>query len=196
MTSDQLLSVVALRLTINQRGEALLTTTPVVDLTRPSTTNPLYFPQLADGGGYTTSLVLMNTSSSIETGRLSIFADDGSALPVRQLNGTSGSSFPYLILPGEVYVFQTDASPAVVKTGWVELTPDGGTPAPAAAGIFQYSRNGILLTESWIPPANLATHARVFVDLSGGHDTGLALCNPGYTRLDISLTAFQMDGVN
>jgi hypothetical protein len=138
----------------------------------------------------------MNTSGGLKTGRLNIFADDGAALPVRQLDGATDWSFAYSILPGGAYVFQTDASPADVKVGWVELTPGDGMPAPAAAGIFRYSRNGILLTETGIPPATLTTHARMFVDLSGGHDTGLAIANPRNTPLGVSLTAFQTNGIN
>ena len=49
------LSVLALRMTLNQRGETLLSTTPVADLMQPPGSDPLYFPQIADGGGYTTS---------------------------------------------------------------------------------------------------------------------------------------------
>ena len=60
--SDQPLSVLALRQTTNQRKEALFTTTPIADLSQPLAKNPLYFPQFVDGGGYTTSLVLLNTS--------------------------------------------------------------------------------------------------------------------------------------
>src|SRR5712691_5423160 len=49
----------------------------------PSSATPLYFPQLADGGGYNTALILLNTSSSTETGTILIFGDDGFPLSVR-----------------------------------------------------------------------------------------------------------------
>ena len=62
ISSDQSLSIVALRLANNQRNDPLFTTTPVADLTQPLTNDVIYFPQLVDGGGYTTSIVLLNTS--------------------------------------------------------------------------------------------------------------------------------------
>src|SRR5262249_4703603 len=95
IASSQPLSIVALRLTQNQRGETLLTTTPVADLNSPAVTTPLYFPQVVDGGGYNTAIILVNTTGSTETGTVRMFADDGSALVVRPINGTAGASFPY-----------------------------------------------------------------------------------------------------
>ncbi len=84
VASDQLLSVLALRLTVNQRRETLLTSTPVADLSKPSAALRLYFPQLVDGGGYLTTLFLLNTSGTEETGRFELYDDNGATLPVSQ----------------------------------------------------------------------------------------------------------------
>ena len=66
--SDQSISVLALRLTVTERNETILTTTPVADLAVPGMKDPLYFPHFADGGDYATSLFLLNTSDSAESG--------------------------------------------------------------------------------------------------------------------------------
>jgi serine/threonine protein kinase len=192
--SDQPLSLLALRLTTNQRGEMLMTSTPVADPARPSTAGPIYFPQLAEGAGYSTIVGLLNTSGAIETGTLHLFADDGSPLAVRQLNGSSASTFAYSISPGGVYVLQTEASLRDVQTGWAELIPDGGTTTPAAAGILQFIRDGILVTETGIPSVAPTTHARMFLDTSVGRNTGVAIGNPGNVPLNLSLQVYQMDG--
>ncbi len=194
LSSDQPLSIVALRLTTNQRGEMLMTSTPIADLARPSSAGPIYFPQLADGAGYSTTIVLLNTSDVPETGVLHLFANDGSLLTVRPVNGFSASSFDYSIPLGGVYVLQTDASPQDAQTGWMELIPEGGTNAPAGAGILQFVRDGVLVTETGIPSVVPTTHARIFLDTSGGHDTGMAIGNPGNKPLNLTLQAFQMDG--
>jgi len=81
-----------------------------------------------------------------------------------------------------------------VQTGWAELIPDGGTIAPVAAGVLQFSRDGILVTETGIPSVAPTTHARMFLDTSGGHNTGVAIGNPGNAPLNLSLQVFQMDG--
>jgi enterochelin esterase-like enzyme len=192
--SDQPLSVLALRGTNNQRQDFLITTTPVADLTLPLSSDPIYFPQFVDGGGYTTSLILMNTSGIRETGRLEIRDGDGKPLTVNRVGGTNDSSFSYSIEPGGLFRFQTDGFPAGIKAGWVRLTPDAGTPTPVGSGVFGYNPSNILVSESGIPATTATTHARVYVDLSGYHNTGVALANISATGADITISAFQKDG--
>ena len=195
ISSDQPLSILALRMTTNQRNEVLFTTTPIADLTKPATSGAIFFPQFADGGGYTTSLVLLNTSNGIETGTLQILDDNGNPLVVNQVGGTTGSTFRYSIPTGGAVRFQTDGFPATTKVGWAQLTPDAGTSTPVGAGVFGYNPGNFLVTESGIPATVSTTHARIYVDLSGGHNTGLAIANPADTNASIAITAYQSDGV-
>src|SRR5262249_11898959 len=130
IASSQPVSIVALRLTTNQRGETLLTSTPTADLSAPLMTSPLYFPQLVDSGGYKTTLILLNTSSGVETGTLAFFGDPGTPLVVRDSNGTAALSFPYSIPAGGAFVFQTDGSGATAQIGWVRATPAAGSSSP------------------------------------------------------------------
>ena len=96
ISSDQPLSIAALRMTTNQRNEALFTTTPVADLTKAPTNDPIYFPQFADGGGYTSSIILLNTSSSPETGTFNIKDNNGN--PWSPGWGTINLKLSYLFL--------------------------------------------------------------------------------------------------
>jgi subtilisin family serine protease len=195
VASDQPLSVLALRLTVNQRRETLLTSTPVADLTKPSAALPLYFPQFVDGGGYLTTLVLLNTSGAEETGRFELYDDNGAPLPVSQAGGSTGSAFAYAIPPGGAFVFQTDGSSPAARAGSIVLTPDANTSSPVGSGMISLTRGGIRVTESGVPAATPTTHARIYVDTSGGHDTGLALAVTGTTGSMIAVEAFQADGV-
>lgn len=195
ITSDQPISMLALRLTTNQRGETLITSTPMADLTNSSSPSRLYFVQLVDGGGYTTMLILLNTSGNSETGTLNLFSDIGTPLFVRQLNGRLDDSFAYSIPPGGVYVFQTGGTPGVVKAGSAQLIPDPSTSTPVGAGVFSYTRGGILVTESGIPTATPTTHARIYVDRTRGHNTALNIAALGSGPVQATLTAFQPDGI-
>jgi hypothetical protein len=194
LSSDQPLSVLALRMIINQRGEALFTTTPIADLTQSPGSGVLYFPQVADGGGWVTSIILLNTSNAVETGRFSLMTENGQPLVVNRLGGLRNSTFNYSIQPGGAYVFQTDGSPGSPATGSVQLFPDLGTSAPVGAGIFSFAREGVRVSESGVPTATLTTHARIYVDQSQGHDTGLAVMTPN-SAAGLSLHAFQADGI-
>jgi subtilisin family serine protease len=196
-SSDQPISVLAIRGTTNQkpRGEFLFTTTPVADLSQPASYSSIYFPDFADGDGYTTSLLLLNTSGQQENGTLQFLDNSGNPLVVNQVGGNTNSSFPYSILPNGAFHFQTDGSPADVKVGWVQITPAAGSQTPIGSGVFSYNPDKFLISESGIPSAASTTHARVYVDLSGNHDTGLAIANLSGTQASISVHAFQMDGV-
>jgi photosystem II stability/assembly factor-like uncharacterized protein len=192
--ADQPLSVLALRGIVNQRYEFLITTTPVADLTAVPGSGPLYFPQFVDGAGYTTSLILMNTSDVIETGTLVLRDNDGNPLEVTPADGTAGTSFRYSIEPGGVFRFQTDGSPEELKTGWMRLNPDLDTPTPVGSGVFGFNPEDVLVSESGIPSSAATMLARIYVDLSGDHDTGLALASITDTRAVFTFSAYGEDG--
>jgi trimeric autotransporter adhesin len=196
IASNQSVSVVALRGTNNQRKEFLITTTPIADLTKPLAYSPTYFPQFADGGGYTTSLILMNTSDQDESGTLQILDNNGLPLVVTQVGGTTASSFSYSIPAGGAFHFQADGFPTNAKAGWVRLNPGYLRMTPIGSGIFSYNPNSILVSETGIPPAVPTMHARVYVDLSANHNTGLALANISSAGASITVNAFQKDGVS
>jgi hypothetical protein len=195
IASDQPISIVALRMATSQRNEALFTTTPIADLTQSLSTDSISFPQFADGGGYTTSLVLLNTSDATETGKMEIFDDKGSPLSVNPVGGISNASFQYSIPPGGAFRFQTDGSPINARAGWVQLTPDRGSKTPIGSGLFSYNPGSVLVSESGIPSAPSATHVRVYIDLSKNHTTGLAIANIADTDSSITVNAFQSDGI-
>jgi hypothetical protein len=201
IVSDQWLSILALRQTTNQRQpvpELLLTSTPMADLTQPLSAVPLFFPQFADGRGWTTMMVLLNTSTAPETGKLQLFQGDGTRLVVQEVGGSSNSSTPfsYSIPAGGVYVFQSNGFPSATNTGSAQVIPDTGTNTPVGAGVFSYTPGGnVLVTQAGIPSSTPTNHARIYVDESGGHDTGLAIANPGASSVNVTLNAFATDGV-
>jgi hypothetical protein len=196
ITSDQPVSILALRLTINERGDLLLTSTPIADLSRPAPTGTFSFPQITDGGGYRTTLIFMNTSAITETGAVRFYGNNGAALPVRMTGAAAADSrFAYSIPAGGTLRLVTDGSPAAVNVGWAQLIPDTGISAPVSAAVFSLGQAGTLVTESGVPTAIPTTRARIYVDKSGGHDTGLAVANPGGSAIRITATAYQLDGV-
>jgi hypothetical protein len=109
--------------------------------------------------------------------------------------GAADTRFSYSIPPGGFLRLVTDASPSDVNVGWAQLTPDAGTTSPVSAAIFSFTQHGILVTESGVAATTITTHARVYLDKSGNHDTGLAVVNPGSSSIRITATAYQSDGV-
>jgi hypothetical protein len=194
ISSSQPISILGLRLTSNQRGETLLTSTSIANLAQTAGSSPVYFPQLADGAGYTTTIILSNTTNATQTGTIAVIEDGGAPLTVRSAEGTTASSFSYSIPAAGTFVFQTDGSAPTIRFGWIKVTPNSGSTSPVGAGVFSYTPAGILVTESGIPSATATTRARIYVDKSAGHDTGLAIGNPGSTALSLTVQAFQGSG--
>jgi hypothetical protein len=109
-------------------------------------------------------------------------------------DGTQGSTFAYSIPAGGAQVFLTDGGGSASRVGWIRLTPDAGKSAPVGLALFQYSRDGILVTQTGISAAARTTLARIYVDMTGGHDTGIAFANPGATPLTLGVRALRLDG--
>ncbi|MDD5542761.1 MAG: PKD domain-containing protein [Acidobacteriia bacterium] len=81
MTSDQPLAVITLRQTNNQVGDLLLSTLPVADLNTTSLA-PLFLPQIADGAGFQTQLIFLNTTASSMSIHVDFIDDNGNLVGV------------------------------------------------------------------------------------------------------------------
>ncbi len=195
--SEQPLSVLAMRMTTNQRKEILFTTTPVADISRTARAMPLYFPQFADGGGYRTTLYLMNTTSFVERGTVGFLGNGGEPLTVGIVGETQSpsSSFPYDIPPGGCKILVSEGLLPDTMAGWIKVTPAPGTATPEGGAVSGYAPAAILVTETGIPSTAPTTHARIYVDRTNRHEVGLALAAPDNTPVHITLQAFGRDGV-
>jgi hypothetical protein len=56
-------------------------------------------------------------------------------------------------------------------------------------------QDGVLTSETGVPAVETTTHALIYVDMTGGHDTGIAVVNPGNASIRLTVTAFNTDGV-
>ena len=81
ITSNVPISPVTLRLTANQRGDNLFSTLPVADLNNPPT-GALFIPQVVNGGGFTTQIIFISTSTGPGTVTISFMVDNGQAVTV------------------------------------------------------------------------------------------------------------------
>src|SRR5262249_19154383 len=97
-TADVPVGVVAIHSVINERGDFLMSTLPVIDTTLPPAGNVVLVPQFADGGGWTTQILLINPTSSTLTGTAE-FRDDKGKLSNMTIGASTNSTFFYLVPP-------------------------------------------------------------------------------------------------
>src|SRR5262249_21701984 len=78
--STEGMSALGLRLRYNERGDVLTTTTPPTNEGSPTSSTELFFPQLVDGGGWTTQFILFGGQAL--SGEVRFIKNDGSAFNV------------------------------------------------------------------------------------------------------------------
>jgi sugar lactone lactonase YvrE len=189
--SDQKIAAITLRESRNARQEPLYTTLPVVG---PDTTTPgasVVFPQIAAGDGYTTQLVLLNTTGQKLAGQVTLTGSDGKPLALR-LGNVIASQFAFEIDAQGSYRAEFDR-PAGIASGYAVVTASAGSPLPAGTAIFQFKRNGSIVTEAGVAATPATTSARIFVDNAGSF-TGLAVCNPSDQAAALTFTLLDRHG--
>lgn len=86
---------VSLKLTLNRRGDFILTTLPVADLSRPIQSRTLVLPQIGFGFGFSTRLILISVQeTNAITGLLTLTQSDGAPLSIPLL-GVTDNEFNY-----------------------------------------------------------------------------------------------------
>ncbi|HYR84824.1 MAG TPA: hypothetical protein VE422_12160 [Terriglobia bacterium] len=85
LTSDNLVSVMGLRGRYNEASNFLVTTLPVIP-DGPTGTAERIFPHFADGEGYSTQFILINSGPNPSAGAIKFFNRQGQPLPLRMLN--------------------------------------------------------------------------------------------------------------
>jgi hypothetical protein len=200
--------VTALRGFTNERNEFLVTAQPVASITQTSTA-PLVMPQFADGGGWTTSVELLNTTDVIMNGRVQ-FYNEGSASQAGQpitlsVNGLTASSFAYSLPPHASTHFDTAGLASTTQIGTVIVTPEGGFNSPAGQVLFSLVNNGVHVTEAPVAAQPVSNAFRMFVQTGSSNgvltqpnsfDSGLAISNPSSTATTVTLQLFDSSGVS
>jgi hypothetical protein len=197
------ISVIALRGYTNERSEFLITTLPIASLNAGSD-DTVIFPHFADGGGWSTQIVLVNPSDETLTGTIR-FSGQGTATAVAEpvivtVDNQTGSSFPYSIAPRSARRFRTLGQPAIARVGTVRAFAEGGTKTPSGLAIFSLTIGGITVTEAGVPVFKPASALRLYAQASGVEgsagsvQTAVAVANPSPTAVMANFELSTLDG--
>ena len=203
-TSSVPVGVIALRGLTNEAGEFLMTTLPVAPLSSTSS-DTVYFPHFADGGGWATQVILVNPTDRTITGTVGFLgqgSDTAAASPVVLTldDGSTGSNFDYSIAPRSAQRFTTSNPPGGPAVGSVRATPHSGTTAPSGLVIFSFASGEKTLSEAGVPALPKRSAFRVYVEASGvpgqvgSIRSGLAITNAGATTNTVTLEVTSLDG--
>ncbi len=191
-------AVVALRGLTNQRGEFLITTLPIADTSAAITTSTQVLPHFADGGGWTTQVVLVNPGNAAMSGNIQFLTTAG--LPNSlTANSQTASTFAYMIPPQSSFDLQTAGAGSAVQSGSVQIVPGTGNGAPVPLSIFSYKPAGITVSEAGVPSVSGATF-RMYAEASGvpgtigSIETGLAIANTSSSPATVAFDLTDLNG--
>ena len=197
LTSPSPFAAVNLRLASNAHGETLFSALPLAALNQASGATRLIFPQVVDGGGLPTQILLMNPSvNATSTGFISFFDDEGNALAL-DFGPSAGvqSSLNYSLGPNGMVKYSTSGLGAL-RVGYAVVTPLSGF-APVGSGIFSINGKAGLSSQAGVPNAAETTSSRLFVERSTSplpRDTGVAIVNRNGVEAQLTLTLQNVDG--
>jgi hypothetical protein len=199
------IAVTAVRTLVNERSQFLMTTQPVVTLPADISVGPLLLAHFADGGGWRTEVILINTTDSIITGTVEFFGEGTPTVPATPLtltvNGQAASSFSYTLRPRASTTFETSGPVAsATQTGSVRITPTGGSTAPSAFAFFSLFSNGATSTQATVQTQAPATALRSYVEVNsigpvpGAIQTAIAIANNSATAATVNFELRGLDG--
>src|SRR5262245_26630432 len=148
--------------------------------------NTLYFPQVAFGGGFSTSFVIINNGSIDVSSQINFY-------------GQNGISLPALTIPVSVKAKATarftipDAGPLTVV--WGELAAGMGT-LQGLATFDVRSSNGVLVTTAGVLAVDANNSFILPVDFTSSSTTGIAIANTSAAPLDVRVLLLSDSGTD
>jgi hypothetical protein len=190
--------VVALQGYTNQRGDFLITTLPVIDTSTAPTTTPAVLSHFTEGSGFSTTVLLVNSTDAPMSGTIQFRGQNGTILNLTA-NGQTASSFSYTIQRRSSFKLQT-AGVGNLQSGSVTVTPSAGSNTPVSLAVFSYATGGITVSQAGVP-SNSGTTFRMYVEATPGlggigtYSTGFAVANLTGTAGTVTFDLYTAEGV-
>jgi hypothetical protein len=177
-------SAAAILIYTNERSEFLMTTMPVADLTQAPSSAPAVIPYFSQGGGWTTSVTLVNLTDIAAGGTLEFRSDDGSIV----------STTPYAIAPRASSLYNMTSTATTAQTGWIRVLPSSSA-APDAAAILSSQQNGVTVSKTATAASDPATSLRLYTGTANGLQSAVTIANPALHSATVYLQPTDSDGM-
>ena len=198
-------SVIALRGFTSERSEFLITTLPITSLSALSG-DPVVYPHFADGGGWTSQIVLVNPTDSPIGGSL-LFLGQGTATETAQpvlvtISGQTGNTFPYEIPPRGSRRFQTGGEIETARVGSVRVIPAADDIAPSGLLVFRFKPGVFTVSEAGVAALGTGSVFRVYAEAVGSEGetgsirTGIGITNLSENPATITFELNELDGTS
>jgi hypothetical protein len=92
---------------------------------------------------------------------------------------SEGNTFGYSISPRGGTSTTSQGGGAVISAGYGAIRPASGSTTPSGLAIFGYRENNVLVSEAAVPASPAISSGRIYAEVAGPVNTGLAIANPG-----------------
>src|SRR5437870_12246588 len=79
----------------------------------------------------------------------------------------------------------TAGTAASTSAGYARIHPNTGSTTPSGLAIFGFRQNNVLVSETGVPASLPLTSGRIYAEVAGAVDTGLAIANPNNSTATI-----------
>jgi hypothetical protein len=192
--------VIALRSFVNERSDFLITTLPVIDLSRPASTGTQVVPHFAVGAGWGTQIILVNPTDVAQTGNVQFFgpgAGTTAATAVTvNIDGTAATTRAYNVPARGSQRFVISALSTALVYGSVRVVPANAGAAPTPLVIFGYKPGALTLSEAGVP-VTTGTAFRMYVEASASPVilSGFAVANTTGTAATVTFEVLTLQGM-
>ncbi len=126
-----------------------------------------------------------NTVSTVPT--LSLMVSGARTVtPTYVADSNTGKTAPFSIADRGGALLKSSGTGASVSVGYAAIQPQAGSIAPTGLAIFGFRQNNILVTEASVPASPLVQSGRIYAEVSGPINTGLAIANPNDQQATIT----------
>jgi hypothetical protein len=131
-------------------------------------------PQIADGGGFITTIIYTNPTGAPISSRLTFWGNDGNLLPI-SLNGSAAASGHTVVVPGHSSVFlSTPGGTGPSSVGWALANNVANMGVIAA---YRLQVPNVPQSEATVAGISGTSGFAMAFDETTGFDTGFALAN-------------------
>jgi hypothetical protein len=205
-TATSPVGVASIRGLVNERNTftyALQTVSPIVAVA-PSPVPSVVMAHFADGTGWTTQVLLVNTGDLPTRGTVQFIGEGSGSTPGAPLkmtvNGKSGLSFDYSIPARASLKLETPGTGTTIQIGSVRVTPALGSIPPSGYTLFAYRKDGVTVSQASVAAQSSASAFRMYVESIGASQTsgpirsGVAIANVSATPATVLLELTSLNG--
>ena len=176
--SDIPVAVTVYRETIRGSDSIVVTNVPMTSVTETSAETSV-FPQIVDGAGYSTELILLNPAAASIGGTIDF---------------STGSRVSYQIPAGGMWRMRTANAGRQVQAGFASIIPAPGSNRPIASAILDLTTDRGLEFQAGVPAQVETTRAAILGTRDGDIRTALAVVNRSAQAAGVRLTAYDQNG--